>query len=769
MDLMNNRYSFIPGERVSQSIPLYRFLPNIDEGIASEWIVRYLEKSQQSINKGLLLDPFGSSPTLVNELSRSGFPVLVISPNPIVHFLIEKSITPLGKRELMSAFAQLSLVSVGGQRVEIVIKNLYKSVCNQCNNEVIVDAFVWDLNEDIPIYKIYNCSQCHQKGQYPTSIDDISLAKSFRHTGLHKSWLVEKVIHGNQAYKKNIEEALDVYLPRTLSAIFTILTSLEKIPESFIDPLNYLLISCFDKANTLWHYPTSKSIPKLLTKPTRYFEHNIWHALEEALENYTPTTFNESKMRLHNWPFHQEYDQGVYLYEKKFIHFQREISSQKNIKLPISAVITAIPRYNQAFWTLSAIWSAWLLGNDATTSFISILRRRRFDWAWHTSALKLIFTICSKLIENQTPVFGLINELEPSFFSAAVLGALLSNFKLLGYATRTDTKQAQLHWVYDSQPSLISQDYSIQLFQKNLDDVINNAITRQIIKENEPIPYITIHAAVLDAIADITKEINVKENTINITIGDIHNKIQEILLGSPSFIHYDGSPKNITSGLWWLRNYRPTTYKTHTDLVEEAVVNLLSDGNPVSFKKFDMHICNQFPGNLTPDKLNVIMCLDAYAELVSPEDKLWRLRNQENPLNREADINEIRNLLMGIGEELGYKVEMTDNRIYWLDDPIRSEFQFIIIYNAVLAEIAQTSGHSAKKNLIVIPGGRANLILFKLNHNPYLRNLVNEGWIFMKFRLVRKLSVIPNLTREDFTHQLTTDALVYQNPQLPLF
>lgn len=768
---MNNNYSFIPGERKPSSAPLERFLPNIEEGVASEWIVRYLEKSNRRNKNGLILDPFGASPSLVKEFSKSGYPALVIAPNPIMYFLIEKTIRPFQKQELLNALAQLSRVPVGAQRLEIFIKKLYKSNCIRCNNEVIPHSFVWDSNEDIPIYKNYECEQCFHKGEFPTSTEDILLAKSFRHTGLHKSWLVEKVIHGNQALRKNVEDALDVYSPRALTAIFTLLTSLEKIPENLIDPLNYLLISCFDRASALWHYPTSKSKLKLLTKPSRYFEHNIWYALEEALGNYSSAPYIDAKIILHNWQINVENFQGVYLYGKKLFHFEREFRNQKSKNLPIAAVITAIPRYNQAFWTLSAIWTGWLLGKEAATSFISILQRKRYDWTWHTSALKSIFTICSRLLEDRTPIFGLINELEPSFFSAAVLAALLSNFNLQGYAARSDTKQAQLYWIYDSLRPLSVDDNSTRFSLQNLDQEIHDSITKQIMECNEPIPYTSIHSAILDALVKTAQEKSTEGNNINYAvIGDIQNNIQEILTGSSDFLHYEGSPKNIASGFWWLRNYVPESYTTLTDRIENAVVSRLIDGNPSSFRDVDMDVCYHFPGNLTPDKQKVMMCLDAYAELVTPEDKLWVLRDQEKSLQREADINEIINILMIMGKNLDYDVSMNaKNSIVWFDELHKPDYQFVVTHDAIINEIVQTRKQSAKRDIIVIPGGRANLILFKLNHNTFLRNRVNDGWIFMKFRLVRKLSAIHNLSREDFTNQLNTDQLVYQDPQIPLF
>jgi hypothetical protein len=75
-----------------------------------------------------------------------------------------------------------------------------------------------------------------------------------------------------------------------------------------------------------------------------------------------------------------------------------------------------------------------------------------------------------------------------------------------------------------------------------------------------------------------------------------------------------------------------------------------------------------------------------------------------------------------------------------------------------------------KPGVIVLPGGRANLVAFKIAHNPALRNtLQNDGWQFLKYRHLRYLDSNPALTLENLAEQFKLDPMTYTEPQIRLF
>jgi hypothetical protein len=93
----------------------------------------------------------------------------------------------------------------------------------------------------------------------------------------------------------------------------------------------------------------------------------------------------------------------------------KELAHEVKKEIPIAAVIGSVPRPNQAFWTLSALWAGWLWGKDAVEPYKVALRRRRYDWAWSATALFAIFEHLNGLLADGVPMFGLIPEPEPAF------------------------------------------------------------------------------------------------------------------------------------------------------------------------------------------------------------------------------------------------------------------------------------------------------------------------------------------------------------------
>ena len=154
----------------------------------------------------------------------------------------------------------------------------------------------------------------------------------------------------------------------------------------------------------------------------------------------------------------------------------------------------AIPRPNQAFWTLSALWSGWLWGREAAGPFKGVLRRRRYDWQWHAEALRALFGNLSAAISPQTPFFALLAEPEPSFLTAALLAAQTSGLELAGLALRGNQDVVQIHWRKTEK-----LPHTPPSGEKNF---IRKVILDYLKKRGEPAPYLHVHAAALAALAE---------------------------------------------------------------------------------------------------------------------------------------------------------------------------------------------------------------------------------------------------------------------------
>jgi hypothetical protein len=60
--------------------------------------------------------------------------------------------------------------------------------------------------------------------------------------------------------------------------------------------------------------------------------------------------------------------------------------------------------------------------------------------------------------------------------------------------------------------------------------------------------------------------------------------------------------------------------------------------------------------------------------------------------------------------------------------------------------------------VLVLPGGRAGLLAYKLERDPDLKSLA-EPWRMVKFRALRRLSGMTDLNRERFEEELAGDPI----------
>jgi hypothetical protein len=91
-----------------------------------------------------------------------------------------------------------------------------------------------------------------------------------------------------------------------------------------------------------------------------------------------------------------------------------------------------------------------LWGREAVGAFKSVLRRQRYDWAWHTNALSSVFKNLANILEAGTPILGLVGEAEPGLIGATLIAAGTSGFQLKSMAIRPEEEQAQITWQIES-------------------------------------------------------------------------------------------------------------------------------------------------------------------------------------------------------------------------------------------------------------------------------------------------------------------------------
>ena len=787
--------AYIPGRPADVHRPLWRYLPPIPDGVGQAWLHRNFPPG------AWVLDPFGASPRLAVEAARAGYRVLVAAHNPIAHFLLELHAAPPSAGELRAALADLAVASRAGERLEPHIRALYITECANCGRPVEAQAFVWERNGKAPAGRIYNCPVCKDPGEHlATSLDNQRAAQAASR-GLHWARALERVAPLDDPDRVHAEEALAMYLPRAVYALFTLVNKLEGLPPGRRKLLEALLLAAFDQADVLWAHPTERLRPKQLTIPPRFLEKNVWSALEAAVEDWATSLYqgdpNAPQLPLTAWPDLPPESGGLCLFEGRLKDLASQIQSDSTHALTISGALAALPRPNQAFWTLSALWAGWLWGHKASQPFHSVLRRRRYDWAWHTVALSAAFQNLAGILEPGVPCLGLISEAEPGFISAAILAAETASFDLQGVALRAEEDQAQVHWRRSmdkpktSEQSLyaggIAPD-AVRQSDQALQDMLRRAIQDYLRQRGEPAPYLHLHAASLVALA----QVHALPGSPDLSPADRLRLIEEVLAATlayrAGFAHYGGSGRSLEIGQWWLSGEvlgrgSQEVILPLADRVEMEVVRFLQNNPACQHEEVDRAICAAFPGLLTPDPELVLECLRSYGKQDASGG--WRLRPEDAPAARRRDLAAMSDLLCQLGGRLGYIVDTpvrdaaespsTDRPLVWLNANGGVAYAFHLLASAVLQRLLQAStriidyetAHSSP-NLVVLPGGRAGLAGYKLRHDPRLRLAVESGWQLVKFRHLRWLAETEGLTRDNLDELLARDPLANKDPQMQL-
>lgn len=731
---------YLPGEESSTDFPLARFLPLVPEGIGAAFLAR------QGNVGGWVLDPFGTSPAFDVELARRGRKVLVAVNNPVTRFLLELAASPPPVETLKTALASLATVYKGEERLETHLQSLYLTECSRCQRQVPVKAFIWEKGAKTPSGRIYHCP-CGESGEFPSSQADLAHTVRLSATdSLHRARALERVSSPGDPDREHAEHALAFYLPRAVYALVTIINKLGNIIPTVSKEhrralLALVLVAC-DEGNMLWPHPVERPRPRQLTIPPRFLEKNLWLALEHAAARWgsaKPIPMKEWE-RLpsgKNSPFFEDEQGGLYIFDGPV----RALAPALDVLQP-GAMVTVVPRPNQAFWTLSALWAGWLWGQSAVEKFKPVLRRRRYDWNWHASALHAALREVAPRLPLNMPFFAVLPEPEPAFLSAVLVAASAAGFDLEGLVLRTRNDPIQV--VLRRRAFLHKQEEQpgdgLQLLPQALAEYLGT--------RGEPVPYLHLHACGLVALA-ANRLLRWQEEPLQ----DVHARL-EAARNDPAFLHLSASP-DPESGLWGLKH--PETPESLPDRVEIALVRYLQKTPAATMRDVEIELNQVFPGLLTPSLGLLRAILTSYAE---EHEYRWTLRTQDAPAVRLADLDQAARNLAGLAARLGYAVSEAQHpwrTLKWLDGG-QTVVSFHLLTSAVVGRILLSVPAGQPGNVLVLPGGRAGLLAYKLGRDPHLKKHA-EGWQVLKFRQLRRLVEMTSLSRERWEKELANDPL----------
>jgi hypothetical protein len=741
---------YIPGKGSIPDLPLGRFIPPIPSGMVSQWCQKYLSPRDR------VLDPFGFNPMVPVEIASAGFQVLTTVNNPIHAFMLKIIATAPQESELIASLQDLAVAPKGDERMEPYIRSLYHVRCANCKRRIEADSFLWEKGADYPFQAQVECPFCGAAGEQEVTSEDKEIMGTLPSIQLHQARALNRIVGNDEKLRSQVLNALNAYPPRPIIILQTIINKLNSLDQSARrrDLLIALILSAADLGNTLWAYPSPRNRPRQIVVPNVYQERNLWKVLEESIKSWQVLS---TPIPLQNWGESYSEDPGIFLFPGRI----RELTPQPDQGF-FSAIFAAIPRPNQAFWTLSALWTGWIWGQEAITPIRNVLFRQRYDWNWHTNALKAVFDTFKDFYHPDLKLYGLIAENEPMLLLAALMAAETSGLTLSAFAHSLDDQIAQCHWHKNPNPRHHDLPASaIKIAHQSVRDYLN--------QKGEPASYQQIHTSAITGLASEHKlALDIFLQNPNNAASETQKWIESLFTEGDLLIRIGAETASIETTDWRLKN--PSEQSTSLiDRVEQSLLKYLFEVQETTAQDLKTFVYQTFPGRFTPGDKALLNCLDSYAELINQKDHIWRLRENEKAELREAEVNKIRKILLDMGERLNYK-SRGDNPILWLDDlDGKPDYSFHVLSTAIVSKLIWENNANTRKNVLVIPGSRANLLAYKKQRDPILGEILDHNFLTVKFRLIRDLDANALLTRDLFIEQIQIDPPEYRASQLALF
>ncbi len=718
----------------------------------SSWVRQYASAGSY------ILDPFGQNPFTALELARAGYRILVSANNPIAAFVLSVLASSPTPELISQALLQLNQNPMrDGSTIEEYLGNFYRMDCPSPDCQALsafeIETFIWSEEAQHPHLAIGTCTSCDFAGEIELTKTMLEQLRKTPSTALVRSQILERVAAQDPPLRRVMEDVINFYNPRALTALQILLTKIESSPlnpqQSSI--LKAMWLTAADQANQLWIWPKAKNRPRQLLRPPQYQEANVWKAFLRSASLWSQP---EPEVKLRNWPKRVPPAGGISLFEGRL----RELSEAPEPGL-VKLVQTSLPRRNQAWWNLSGLWSGWLWGKDGVKTLRNSLLKQRYDWTWHSTALKKVLGQLPALLGQDIPILLLTSELDSLFLMAGTLAAKNAGLQLHSMAIDGNSERLQQVW-------RISPSAQLAFSARHPNVSIRDSGKVALAKIGEPTHWLRLFASTLTdqlVLGNLAARPKPEE-----MLNDIGSEFANALNDSSVFQRFNPGV-SADSGLYWLAK-PPLDLISLSDRAEDIVVQQLQSKQQVQSSELYATVYAGMGGTLTPSDDLIQVILDSYAVSESLENEtVFQLIPSESAQHRSEDLRDIRSQLEQMADKLNYRWESRADRVLWVDQAGNTVFSFFTTARAHISRILSQNQELPGLKMIALPGSRSHLAAYKLKHDPYLRMLKDENWQLIKFRQIRNLAKNPLLTRALFISQINNDPPEYHTAQLALF
>jgi hypothetical protein len=680
--------------------------------------------------------------------------------------IVEADLNPPPARELDATVARLGDSLKRDVPLRRYLEDLYATTCPACLRPAVADHYVWDREQEAPVAKYLRCPACAWDGQAAVDPEDRARLAEMPAKGMHYHYVLDRVAAQTLggAHRARLEALLDLYSPRNLYALAELTLKIESlVPDGVLrQALNVVLLDCLDRCSSLAPLPTRKHRRRGLSPPSRFLERNVWYAFEasvarlqasagEPIPNLAESleAFRSSGAREEHPAF---VDQGL-------VRDLPQRLSPRSVRL----ILTSPPALDSAAWVLSYFWGAWLLGAGAVAPLRPLLRQRTPDPMWYARVMAGALRNLAALLRDDGRLVLVLSDQRQAVVEALVLAASRARLGVTSLAQRATDYRLELVPVLP-QPTAPARG----VLSEQIQEAATQTAAKTIRARGEPAAWRTLHAAILRQLAAqglMVRALGAEgegPSPLDLIAEQVH-----VGLDDPAFVRLPSA--NGGDEVWWLADASGIE-EPLCDRVEEAAYQVLQDAQPVSEASFSQTVYARFPTSLTPEAGLVATCLRAYGQETSPDN--WQLRPEDLPDARRVERQAIVDALLALGERLGYRAAVwAPFEVAWFEDG-RPRAAFVVRWRAALSEVLTLDEQlEGPKPYLVIPGGRAALVSYKLAHNPLWQRAVEKAnWRFIKYRHVRQLAGEPDVDLYALQTIIGLDPIVEkERAQLPLF
>jgi len=733
----------------------------------------------------LVVDLFCQGSTVVREAVAAGRRALGFSVNPLLLVAARLGLSQHDADALNVAFTRLADSPKGDTSLRRHLASLYRSTCPACGAPGVAEWFAWDNDGNYPFEKAVRCLECRETREGAPNSDDLNEAQHVRPRGLAYYYALDRVAPLGHPARERAVQLVELYTPRNLSALMDLAMRLEGLAadgdgagnEDVVLALAGVLLDCFDVCSSLYPYGEERPRPRTLRVPSRYLERNVWLCFEEGLSRLTSTVpyVGGTEREIHRATDAVALARGEMEGYALVGHAARDV--RKTIPAGSVALIFADPpRPDGVFWALSALWAGWLWESPSAHAMRPFLRRRRFDWSWHFRVLQVALEAAGPLLVpggHLVTLFSASQGVDDALMESVCLAASGAGYVLEGWGCSPEVGH-RLVWRWEPQGTMRrtrDTTTAVEALERELTTVAQETVVTTLRARGEPTSRTLLHGSACAKLAEqglLARATALPEEKDGprpfVLVADAVGRAIE----SAPLVQLTDR-EDTGAACWWLEDSTRVA-EPLADRVGTLVWELLVQQPAWRLEELENAVYAHFPGPLTPDLALVLVCVDSYS---MQEEKTLRLRPEDDPLRRGAELRTVHGHLAELGERLGFEVRPGNGwDVCWLREG-REAYVFDISAMVALGRhlLTRRAADEGAQRCLVVPGGRAGLVSFKLQRDPRLTRAVEaDGWQFIKFRHLRRLLAEEELDRHVLKTVLGLDPIADQEAaQIPLF